>query len=100
MSQLLLCLIGFSSISIPCIIFVCLDAETLKGKIIGTIIVIIFWLAFSFGLWGEAKYESMVWNGGYCDCGEHWELRGASKSRMGTETKYYSCPNCHTEIQI
>lgn len=100
MSQFILCLIGFGLIAIPCIIFIWLDADTLKGKIIGTIVVIIFWLAFAFGLWGEAKYEAYVWNGGYCDCGEHWELRGASKSRMGTETKYYACPKCYAEIKL
>lgn len=100
MTQFILCLVGFGLMAIPCIIFVWLGTDKLKGRIIGTVIVIIFWFAFSFGVWSEAKYNSMIWNGGYCDCGEHWELRGASKSKMGTETKYYACPNCHTEIEI
>ena len=100
MTMFLICLIGFGLMALPCIIFIWLAADKLKERLIGTVIAIIFWFAFAFGLYAETKYNSMVWNGGYCDCGEHWELRGASKSRTGTETKYYACPNCHTEIEI
>lgn len=70
-----------------------------KHKIIGALVCMSFWLLMSGGIYLDAKINANVWNDGYCKCGEHWELRGASESRNGIVTKYYVCPNCHTEIE-
>lgn len=49
---------------------------------------------------GQAKSNQKKWNDGYCECGHHWELKGATKIKNGTTTKYYACPNCFEEIEI
>lgn len=70
-----------------------------KHKIIGALVCIGLWLLMSGGIYIDATIKSKVWNNGYCECGGHWELRGASESHNGTVTKYYVCPNCYTEIE-
>ena len=89
----------FGLLFVPIIImFIALGVDK-KHKIVGALICFAIWWIFSLGLFFDAKSDAQVWNGGYCDCGTHWELRGASKDRYGHETKYYSCPNCHAEIE-
>lgn len=48
----------------------------------------------------QANVNQKVWNEGYCECGHHWELKGATKVKNGGTTKYYACPNCFKEIEI
>ena len=86
-------------LALPIIVLICVFGETVKGKILGTFLVLLFTLAFVGAMYGEAESNAEKWNGGYCECGTHWELVAASKYRS-TETKYYACPNCHTEIEI
>lgn len=81
------------------IMFICCGA-TAKNKIGGAIFCLVFWILFAGGLTLDTLNKEAKWNNGYCDCGTHWELRGASKSRNGTVTKYYVCENCHIEIEI
>ena len=48
----------------------------------------------------QAKHNQTLWNDGYCECGGHWELKGATKVKNGTTTKYYACEKCYEEIEI
>ena len=48
----------------------------------------------------QAKHNQTVWNGGYCECGGHWELKGVTKVKNGSITKYYACEKCFEEIEI
>lgn len=48
----------------------------------------------------QATNNEQVWNGGYCECGTHWELKGVDKAKNGSTTKYYACENCYKEIVI
>ena len=48
----------------------------------------------------QANINQKAWNEGYCECGTHWELKGATKVKNGSTTKYYACPNCFEEIEI
>ena len=88
----------FSLICVPFIIMFLACGVDLKHKLGGTIAVLFFWLLVSVGLTLDSKVKKETWNGGYCECGTHWELRGATTSRTGSETKYYQCPNCYAEI--
>ena len=84
---------------VPLIIMFLVCGIGLKRKIGGALAILIFWFLFSGALVLDETNKADNWNGGYCECGTHWELRGATKSRTGTETKYYACPNCHAEIR-
>ena len=70
-----------------------------KHKIIGALVCIGFWLLMSGGIYLDASLDADAWNGGYCECGAHWELKGVSESRNGNTTKYYACPDCYAEIE-
>ena len=70
-----------------------------KHKIIGALVCIGFWLLMSGGIYLDVSIDAKAWNGGYCECGAHWELKGVSESLHGNTTKYYSCPNCYAEIE-
>ena len=48
----------------------------------------------------QAKHNQEVWNNGYCECGGHWELKGATRVKNGATTKYYACEKCYEEIKI
>lgn len=90
----------FGFIAIPCILlFVCCGVDA-KHKIGGSLVVIAFWVIISGAMYCQEQGNQERWNDGFCDCGQHWVLSGVSRTRAGTETKYYSCPNCYKEIKI
>ena len=90
----------FGLIATPLIIMFLTCGVDLKHKLGGSLAVLVFWFAISGGLTLDAAMKEEKWNGGYCECGEHWTLAGAAKTRNGFETKYYRCDNCHNEIKI
>ena len=69
-----------------------------KHKFWGATIVLLLGAMMFIGLVTEAKVAEDAWNGGHCECGGTWELRGVTKSRNGTVTKYYVCDECRHEI--
>ena len=85
---------------VPCILLFASSGETVKDKIVSTLVCICFWFMFAGGIYFQEVSNAERWNDGYCECGQHWELKGATKTRNGSETKYYSCPECFTEIEI
>jgi hypothetical protein len=87
-------------ICVPFIIMFLVYGEDLSHKLVGAIVILLVWLILAGGITLDAMNKADSWNDGYCDCGTRWELRGATKSRTGTETKYYACPNCHAEIKL
>lgn len=88
----------FGLIFLPLIImFIVCGADT-AHKVWGAIACLFLWLILAGGLTLDGMGKADDWNGGYCNCGTHWELRGATKNRHGNETKYYACPNCYAEI--
>ena len=89
----------FGIICVPFIIMFLVCGVDLKHKLGGAIAILIFWFLFAGGITLDGMNKADNWNDGHCKCGTHWELRGATKSRTGIETKYYACPNCHTEIR-
>ena len=89
----------FGLIWAPLMIIFLVGGVDLKHTLGGTIVVLIFWFICAGSCYLDEMGKQEAWNGGYCDCGTHWELKGASKSRTGHTTKYYQCPNCYAEIQ-
>lgn len=85
---------------IPAVVLFLVGGVDAKHKIVGSLICLAFWAFMALGLWGQAVGNAERWNNGYCECGQHWELSAVDKSRNGSETKYYSCPECFTEIKI
>lgn len=88
----------FGIIFIPFILLFLIGGVDLKHKLGGAIAILIFWIATSVVVPLGAKNEEDAWNGGYCECGQHWELEAVTKSHNGHTTKYYVCPNCYVEI--
>ena len=62
-----------------------------------TLVIIAMGITCAFA---QANINKELWNDGYCECGHHWELKGATKIKNGGTTKYYACPNCFEEIEI
>lgn len=87
------------AMALPVILMFALMCDTVKNKIIGSIVCVCFWFLIAGAMWGQADTNAKAWNDGFCECGTHWELKGASKYRS-SETKYYSCPNCYAEIEL
>lgn len=85
---------------IPCVLMFALGGADAKHKIWGSLVCICFWFLFAGCIYSQEAGNAERWNGGYCECGQHWELKGATKTRNGCETKYYSCPECFKEIEI
>ena len=71
----------------------------MKPWILGMIILVLVIIAIG-GAVIQAKHNQKIWDGGSCECGTHWELKGVTKVKNGTTTKYYACPNCFKEIEI
>lgn len=91
---------GFYGLAfVPFVLLFLIGGVDLKHKLGGAIAILLFWLLVAGGTTLEETRKADLWNGGFCECGTHWELRGAAKSRTGNETKYYACPNCHAEIR-
>ena len=86
-------------VAIPLIIMFLIGGVDKAHKIGGAIAVVIFWILFTFMMFYEAETNETAWNNGFCECGTHWELKGASDSR-GHKIKYYTCSNCYAEIEI
>ena len=90
----------FGLFAIPCMVLALICADTIKGKIKGMLVCLAFWAFVSCVFWKQATVNAELWNNGYCECGAHWELKGVTKSKMGSVTKYYACPECYAEIEI
>ena len=99
MNDFLVCLIVTGLFAVPCLILAISLGDTWKEKLSGCIFICVMWLIFAGGCSFAEDVNAEKWNGGYCKCGTHWELRGASQYRT-SHTKYYVCPDCHAEIEI
>lgn len=87
-------------IAVPMVIlFACVGVDA-EHKIGGVVAVIVFWFVLAGGIYFQNKDNSEKWNNGFCECGQHWELRAVTRTRNGTERKYYVCPDCYIEIEI
>ena len=99
MSDFLICLIGFGVLAAPCIAIAISFGDTWKEKLFGCAVTCVICLILTIGCSFAEDANAEKWNGGFCECGTHWELRGASQYRS-SHTKYYVCPDCHAEIEI
>ena len=89
----------FGIICIPLIIIFTIGGTDKLHKIGGSVVIVIFWFLVAIGAWAQGNDNAKNWNNGFCECGTHWELSAVSEYR-GSTTKYYTCPNCHKEIEI
>lgn len=92
---LLCCLFAIPGVAI-CLYF----GDTIKDKISNIIVLVVVAVAMTSILLHQDKVNAEKWNSGYCECGTHWELQSVTRTKMGTETEYYTCPNCYKEIKI
>lgn len=85
--------------AVPCLVLALEFGEGWKEKMFGSCIILVIWLTVACGTAFGHDINAEKWNDGYCKCGTHWELKGASQYRS-SHTKYYACPNCYAEIEI
>jgi hypothetical protein len=85
---------------VPCVLMFAPCGADAKHRIVGSLVCICFWFLVAGGIYFQAVGNTERWNDGFCECGTHWELKGVTKTKNGSETKYYACPNCYTEIEI
>lgn len=87
-------------IAVPLLIlFACAGVDSAE-KGVGVGLALVFWFVLAGGIYLQNKDNSEQWNNGFCECGQHWELRAVTRTRNGTERKYYVCPDCYIEIEI
>lgn len=86
----------FGSIAL---MFIFLGAD-LKHKVWGAIISLLLGALFFCGIYFDGMHARDLWNEGYCECGAHWVLGGAERTKSGQTIKYYYCPECYAEIEI
>lgn len=98
MTTFMITFFGFGLAFVPFILLFLIGGVDLKHKLGGASTILIFWILVSLGCGTEATYKKEVWNNGYCECGQHWELVGVTKDRHGHTTKYYVCSECYAEI--
>ena len=60
------------------------NGTTITEKTIGAIVCFSFWLLLAFGINYGVDTNAKAWNDGFCKCGTHWELKGASKCHTYT----------------
>lgn len=89
----------YGILAIPCIVLAISFNDEWKERLFGCAVILVIWLTLSVGCSFAEDVNAEKWNDGYCQCGTHWELRGASQYRS-SHTKYYVCPDCHAEIEI
>lgn len=87
-------------IGIPCVLLFASGGATAKRKVFGSLAGVVMWFMLAGGMYFQEVGNTERWNEGQCECGTHWELSAVTRSRTGTETKYYTCPSCHNEIKI
>ena len=89
-------IVGIIDVSI--ISLICVGCETAKGKIIGSIIVLLSTMLI-VGCSALCAIENeKVWKDGYCECGGKWKLVAVSDTDHSSRTKYYICDECYKEI--
>lgn len=99
MSEFWIIFIAYGVLFIPVVFFFVSCGATKEVKKWGAIVGIILWGFVALMCNLNVVNNRTIWNNGYCECGAHWELTAASKYR-GTETKYYTCPDCFNEIEL
>lgn len=77
---------------------ICVGCETAKGKIIGSIVVLLSTFLIVASAILCATERKKVWNDGYCECGGRWKLVAVSDTDHSSRTKYYVCDECYKEI--
>lgn len=76
----------------------CIACETIKGKIISSIVVILAAILITVVVILGANESNKIWNNGYCECGGKWKLVAVCDSDHSSRTKYYICDECYKEI--
>ena len=88
-------------IGLPVGLIVSMGRDTWWGKVLSFIICcsIFFGVGVLFGL--EYDNDCDTFNNGICaQCGGEYRMSGVTKTRMGSETFYYTCQDCGYTIEI
>ena len=87
-------------IGLPICLIVAMGQDTWRGKVLSFIICysIFFGVGVLLGL--DYANDCDTFNNGVCvQCGGEYRMSGATKTRMGSETFYYTCQDCGLTIE-
>ena len=87
-------------IGLPIGLIFAIERDTWRGKVLSFIICysIFFGVGVLLGL--DYANDCDTFNNGVCaQCGGDYRMSGATKTRMGSETFYYTCQDCGRTIE-
>ena len=91
-------MVGLVGLFIGLIIFI--GCDIWWGKVLLFVICCTIFFGFSIMVGQEHVNDCDTFNNGVCvQCGGEYRMSGATKSRMGSETFYYTCQNCGWTIE-
>ena len=100
MIQFLICLGLMGLFTVPTILMIIICGVDAKHKIIGSAIVLVFWLLISGAMIAKAQHDFDTYNNGVCvACGGEYKFRSATQYRT-SHYYYYTCENCDHTIEL
>ena len=87
-------------IGLPVGLVIAIGRDTWWGKLLALIICCAIFFGFGCGIGQESVNDHNTFNNGVCvQCGGEYRMSGATRTRMGSETFYYTCQDCGWTIE-
>lgn len=87
-------------IGLPVGLVIAIGRDTWWGKVLSFVICCAIFFGFGAMVGQEHVNDRDTFNNGVCvQCGGEYHMSGATKTRMGSETFYYTCQNCGWTIE-
>lgn len=100
MNIFLVCFGGMGLLFVPLILMFLTCSGDRSSKIGGAVFCLFFWVAFSWAMYAEAKWDHDTWNNGICSvCEGEYHFSGATKYRT-SDYYFYTCEDCGHTIEL
>lgn len=87
-------------IGLPVGLLIAISRDHWWSKLLALIICCAIFFGFGCMLGQEGVNDRDTFNNGVCvQCGGEYRMSGATRTRMGSETFYYTCENCGWTIE-
>ena len=101
MSDVIICgLLMGGLVGLPVGLIIAIGRDTWWGKVLSFVICCAIFFGFGAMVGQEHINDCNTFNNGVCiQCGGEYRMSGATRSRMGSETFYYTCQDCGWTIE-